>query len=153
VQPNLCPAVGLAAEGLPLARTRRKKSTPPVVLIVEDEPDLRVLAESNIADFGYTTLSAGNGNEAMVLLEEDKRIVLLFTDINMPDGHDGLELARCAIELRPGLRVLYTSGAAPTDGMTALFVEGATFLQKPYTRAELMQAVQGDGEAAEKHSG
>ena len=47
----------------------------------------------------------------------------------------------------------YTSGAVPTDGMTALFVEGATFLQKPYTRAELMQAVQGDGEAAEKHSG
>jgi hypothetical protein len=37
--------------------------------------------------------------------------------------------------------------------MTALFVEGATFLQKPYTRAELMQAVQGDGEAGEKHSG
>jgi hypothetical protein len=37
--------------------------------------------------------------------------------------------------------------------MTALFVEGATFLQKPYTRAELMQAVQGDGEASEKHSG
>src|SRR5580765_8007719 len=42
-QPKLCPAVGLAAEGVPLARTRRKKSTPPVVLIVEDEPDLRVL--------------------------------------------------------------------------------------------------------------
>ena len=136
-----------------MARTRRKKSTPPVVLIVEEEPDLRVLAESNIADFGYTTLSAGNGNEAMALLEEDKRIVLLFTDINMPDGLDGLELARRAIELRPGLRIVYASGAAPTDGMIALFVEGATFLQKPYTSAELMQAVHGDGEAADKHSG
>jgi hypothetical protein len=44
------PSRGLVAEGLLLARTRRKKSTPPVVLIVEDEPDLRVLAESNIAD-------------------------------------------------------------------------------------------------------
>jgi CheY-like chemotaxis protein len=80
-------------------------------------------------------------------LDEGAPIVLLFTDINMPDGPDGLdglELARRAVEFSPDLRVIYTTGGALTDGMTALFVEGATFLRKPYTRQELIQAVQGE---------
>jgi len=69
---------------------------------------------------------------------------LLFTDINMPDGPnglDGLELARTAIELRPGLRVLYTTGGAITEGMTARFVDGGRFLQKPYTQERLIKAL------------
>jgi CheY-like chemotaxis protein len=124
------------------------------VLVVEDEPDLRVLAESNIADLGYETLSAANGREALALLNENQRITLLFTDINMPDvpdGIDGLELARRAVELRPGLRVIYTTAAGGlTDGMAALFVEGATFLPKPYTRDQLMRAMRGDPEPADQ---
>jgi DNA-binding NtrC family response regulator len=66
---------------------------------------------------------------------------LLFTDINMPDGPDGVELARNAVELRPGLRVLYTTGGSRTDGMTALFIEGSGFLQKPYTRERLIETL------------
>jgi CheY-like chemotaxis protein len=122
--------------------------------VVEDEPDLRVLAESNIADLGYETLSAANGREALALLNENQRITLLFTDINMPDvpdGIDGLELARRAVELRPGLRVIYTTAAGGlTDGMAALFVDGATFLPKPYTRDQLMRAMRGDPEPADQ---
>jgi len=86
-------------------------------------------------------------------LENGAPITLLFTDINMPDppdGVDGLELARLAVEYRPDLRVIYTTGGALTDGMTALFVEGGTFLQKPYTRERLIEAVRGPGETAEK---
>lgn len=116
----------------------------PVVLIVEDDSDLLVLAESNVADFGYSTLSASNGREALVLLAEAASVAVLFTDINLPDvpdGIDGVELARRAVELRPGLRVIYTSGSPPTDGMIALFVEGSAFLRKPYTREALMQAI------------
>jgi hypothetical protein len=60
---------------------------------------------------------------------------------DVADGLDGVQLARRAVELRPGLRVIYTSGTPPTDGMIALFVEDSTFLRKPYTRDELMQAV------------
>jgi len=130
-----------------MARTRRKKSTPPALLIAEDEPTVRSLAESIIAELGYTTLSAANAREALALLEAGTPIALLFTDINMPDaadGLDGLELARRVVELRPDVRVIYTTGGALTDGMTALFVEGGTFLRKPYTRAELIEAVQGE---------
>jgi len=135
-----------------LARTRRKKPTPPAVLVAEDEPTVRALAESIIGELGYATFSAASAREALAVLEDGAPITLLFTDINMPDppdGIDGLELARVAVERRPGLRVIYTTGGALTDGMTALFVEGGTFLQKPYTRERLIEAVRGHGETAE----
>jgi DNA-binding NtrC family response regulator len=58
-----------------------------------------------------------------------------------PDAIDGLSLARKAVELSPRLRVIYTTGYGQTDGMTALFVEAATFLPKPYTVKQLTEAV------------
>jgi|SRR5215472_2348748 len=101
-----------------------QKST---VLVVEDEPAVRELAVSIIADCGYTALSAANAREAIALLETERPIEILFADINIPDGPealDGLALAQAARELCPRLRVLYTTGGARTDGMTALFVDG-----------------------------
>ena len=137
-----------------MAKTQEDKSTPLTVLVAEDEPTVRALAESIIEEVGYTTFSAANAREALALLEDGASITLLFTDINMPDGPDGLdglELARRAVELRPDLRVIYTTGGGLTDGMSALFVEGGTFLPKPFTRQQLVAAVQGDGDIAEKH--
>jgi len=56
---------------------------------------------------------------------------------------DGLELARRAVEMRPGLNVIYTSGAGQTDGMAAaLLVDGAIFLPKPYTKERLIEALE-----------
>ena len=112
------------------------------MLVVEHEPTVRSIAESILEDVGYATLSAGDAREALLLLQADDSVDLLFTDINMPDGPDGVELARSAVELRPGLRVLYTTGGARTDGMTALFIEGAGFLQKPYTRERLIETLE-----------
>lgn len=139
------------------ARPRRKGARTPVVLIVEDEPDLRVLAESNIADFGYATLSAASGKEALAVLEEHENIAVLFTDINLTgdgaDGIDGVELACRAVAERADLRVIYTTGGVPTDGMTALFVDGAAFLRKPYTRDQLREALEGTGATGDGERG
>jgi CheY-like chemotaxis protein len=119
---------------------KSERDKPITVLVVEDEPTVRELAESIVEDSGYRTLSAATAREAIALLEQDEPIDLLFTDINLPDGSngmDGLELARQAVELRPRLRVIYTTGGGQTDGMTALFVDGGIFLPKPY-RSELL---------------
>ena len=117
-----------------------------VVLVVEDEPTVRALAVSIIEDErDYASLSAATGREAVALLEQDQPIDLLFADINLPDGPDGmdgLELARRAVEMRPGLGVIYTSGGGQTDGMAALFVDGAIFLPKPYSKDRLIEALE-----------
>lgn len=121
-----------------------EREKPTTVLVVEDEPTVRVLAESIIEALGYVILSAANAREAIALLEQEERVDILFTDINLPDGPDaidGLALARKAVELSRGLRVIYTTGHGQTDGMTALFVEAATFLPKPYTVKQLTEAV------------
>lgn len=125
---------------------RRRKAKPPFVLVVEDEPTVRELSVSIIQAVGYEALSAADAREALALLEEGAPITLLFTDINLSDALDaldGFELARRAVELRPDLRVIYTTGGGMTDGMAALFVEGAIFLPKPYTRDQLIEALQG----------
>jgi CheY-like chemotaxis protein len=121
-----------------------RRAKPTTVLVVEDEPTVRVLAESIIEALGYVILSAANAREAIALFEREEHVDILFTDINLPDGPDaidGLALARKAVELSPGLRVIYTTGYGQTDGMTALFVEAATLLTKPYTVKQLTEAV------------
>jgi CheY-like chemotaxis protein len=136
-----------------MKKEQKNKSTPPAVLVAEDEPTVRSLAESIIEELGYLTFSAANAREALAILESGAAVMLLFTDINMPDGPDGLdglELARRAVEIRPDLRVIYTTGGGLTDGMNALFVEGGTFLPKPYNGQRLVDAVKGEGEITEK---
>src|ERR1700722_20629445 len=130
------------AKGVGRMKSKHAKST--AVLVVEDEPTVRALAESIIEALDYMILSAANAREAIALLEQNEPIDILFTDINLPDGPDaidGLELARKAVELCRGLRVIYTTGGGRTDGMTALFVEDAIFLPKPYTVKQLTEAV------------
>jgi DNA-binding NtrC family response regulator len=108
------------------------------ILIVEDETQVRVLSESYLRDQGHATFSAANMEEAMAVLEQPQELDLLFTDIKLQgDGQAGLTLAQRAIEQRPALQVLYTTGLAATDGMKALFVERSAFLPKPYTIDQL----------------
>jgi two-component system cell cycle sensor histidine kinase/response regulator CckA len=81
--------------------------------------------------------------EALALFDEPERIDVLFTDIRLPEGDlAGFQLARQARERNPSLRVLYTTGQIVDDRMRTLYVEDATMLPKPYTDAELKQAIQ-----------
>jgi CheY-like chemotaxis protein len=114
-----------------------------VILVVEDEVFTRQIAEMMIQDWGHDTLSASDANEALSFLRSAQRIDALFTDIYLKDSvFGGCELAHQAIELRPKLRVLYTTGNSVTDRMTALFVEGAECLRKPYTQDQLQDSVE-----------
>ena len=109
-----------------------------IVLIVEDEDQVRVLAESFLQGEGHTTLSAATVDQAVALLESEGPIDVLFADVAIQDDPEaGLTLASKAVERRPALKVLYTSDQGVTDGMQALFAKNSAFLPKPYTVDQL----------------
>jgi CheY-like chemotaxis protein len=116
----------------------------PTILIVEDDVFTRDIAEMMIRDWGYETLSAGDVDEALVLMRSPQHIDALFTDIYLKkEVLGGCDLARQAIALRPDLRVLYTTGNVPSTQMKSLFVDGQHFLPKPYTPDQLHDSVRG----------
>ena len=107
------------------------------ILIVEDEEQVRVLAESYLREQGHQTLSAATKDQALAVFEVAK-IDLLFVDIGLYESREvGLDLAKEAVERNPELKVLYTTGQTVTDGMKALFVPNSALLTKPYTVEQL----------------
>jgi hypothetical protein len=111
------------------------------ILVVEDDAQVRGLVERLLARDGYAVISAATATDALALLREPGgEVDLLFTDMILPDIHGG-ELARLALELRPQLRVVYTSGyagdAVVRDGMPP----GEGFLAKPYAPDDLSRAI------------
>jgi DNA-binding NtrC family response regulator len=112
-----------------------------VVLVVEDEEQVLVLAKSYLEEQGHRALSADTIDGALAILAEEP-VNVLFVDIGLHDDKQaGLELAKQAVERNPSLQVLYTTGQTVTDGMKALFVEGAALLEKPYTVDQLAHAL------------
>jgi CheY-like chemotaxis protein len=106
-----------------------------IVLLVEDEEQVRVLAQSYLDEQGHEVLSAGTPQGAIALLEKAPHVDVLFTDLDLKgDIHAGIELARQAVHRWPH----YTTGRDLTDGMKARFVEKSAFLPKPYTVDELL---------------
>jgi len=113
-----------------------------VVLIVEDEIFTRELASIHIQDWGHSTLDAGSVEEALCLLRSSLPIDALFTDIYLRAAvFGGCDLAQQAKILRPGLRVLYTTGNSATAQLISRFVAGGHFLSKPYTSMQLQASV------------
>ena len=113
-----------------------------VVLIVEDEFFIRQGAEWTIEDLGHNTLLASDLTGALAHLAAIQRIDALFVDIRLKDLVDGgYDVANRAIAMRPDLKVLYTSGRPLSQDMTDLFVDGAQFLQKPYSPGQLEASV------------
>ena len=113
------------------------------VLVVEDEPVLRDMAHVILEELGYRILDAATGKEALEAQRKDPaKIDLLLTDVVMPEGISGVELAERLLELQPGLKVIFTSGYT-MDELSDAFLSknNARFLQKPYTRVTLARAV------------
>ena len=86
-----------------------------VILVVEDEAQILILATSYLEEQGHMTLTAGTLEQALALIDSDNEIHVLFTDIGlMDDPQAGLELAKQAVEWRPELKVLYATGQTLT---------------------------------------
>jgi CheY-like chemotaxis protein len=108
------------------------------VLVVEDDPMVRRHLSRQLELLGYRVSTAESGAEALVLIEQHGELDLLLTDVVMPGGMNGRELAERALALRPDLTLLYTSGypeeAISRDGRLE---EGVALLPKPYRRRDL----------------
>jgi len=104
------------------------------ILVVDDDPAILEYAGGVLAECGYDVLTAQNGATALVMLRNNCRIDLLFTDLVMP-GFDGIELARRAGQEVPGIKVLFTTGYS-TDP-----APGERLLKKPYRPHQLAGAI------------
>ena len=113
-----------------------------LILLVEDEELVRRYAHDQLVNLGYRVLVATNGPTALILLRQRDDIDLLFTDVVMPGGMSGRELAYLARRFRPGLNVLYTSGYTENAIVHHGRLDpGVQLLSKPYGRAELSQKI------------
>jgi len=114
------------------------------VLVVEDNPQVRKVAIAQLGRLGYRVLEADGSPAALAILQAGDAIDLLFTDVVMPGGMNGAELARAARLLRPGLKVLLTSGFAGSAAQSGTNAEEfRNRLSKPYRQAELAARVRG----------
>jgi len=109
----------------------------PVVLIVEDEPLLRMLAVEVVEEAGFVAIEARDADEAVVLLESRADITLLFTDINMPGSIDGLKLAHAVRNRWPPIKILVVSGKQRLQSSD--LPSNSRFLRKPYQASALVE--------------
>jgi CheY-like chemotaxis protein len=113
-------------------------SPAPAVLIVDDEPLIRMAAADTVADAGVASFEAADGGEALDLLEAHPEIALVVTDVEMP-GMDGVTLARRACTLRPEIEIIVTSARGEVSRPD--LPGGGAFLAKPYGARQLLALI------------
>ena len=106
-----------------------------LVLIVEDEALVQLLAAEIVEQAGYAVLLAGNASDALRILEQPNAVTIVFTDVKMPGAMDGVQLAWEVRKRWPGVGVIVASGYIPDA--TLDLPEGVPFLAKPYRPAPL----------------
>jgi len=140
---NALPEVSQPALSMPKApeATPKRKAK---ILVVEDQEAVRAVACGFLEDFGYEIVEAGDGFQALAVLQEQEGIDLMFSDVVMPGGMNGFDLAQAALSLRPDLKVVHTSGY-PKGAMVhqdePRFKQGF-IIMKPYRRDELRQMIE-----------
>lgn len=114
-----------------------------IIFVVEDEPTLRALVRRVLERGGYEVIEASSGLAALELWKTSKTHVdLLLTDMVMPDGISGHQLAEKLKTDNPNLKVVYTTGYSPDlMGKDIALQEGVNFLQKPYPPQKLVQTI------------
>jgi len=134
--PRAVPEKEIVPEVRPLAHGSER------ILLVEDEEGVRVFTAEVLRELGFDVLEASDGPSALALLRRDPHVALLLTDVGLPGGLNGRQVAEQARELRPELRVLFTTGYARQafagDGSLG---PGYGLLRKPYLRAEVAARV------------
>ncbi len=131
-QPQLPPQSG--------ASSLRRAAVGETVLAVEDEPEVLATVVETLTDLGYQVLQANNAAEAMDILRSPEKVDLLFSDIVMPGGMNGVQLAVEASRIRPGINIVLTSGftGEALDGEHDV-PDDVSILTKPYRQHELAE--------------
>ena len=109
----------------------------PVVLVVVDEPLLRMLAVEVVEEAGFIAIEARDADEAVVLLESRTDITPLFTDINMPGSMDGSKLAHAVRDRWPPIKILLVSGQVQLQ--PSELPSNSCFVGKPYQASALVE--------------
>ena len=112
------------------------------ILVVEDEPELLTLASRFLTEQGYRVIAAPNGAAALEAVKNESYIDLVLTDVVMPGGMSGLDLANAIRSQRPDTRVLFVSGYADEQLKDSLPDAAERIITKPYDRRVLAKAVQ-----------
>lgn len=117
----------------------------PVVLVVEDDPLILIHSRLALEDAGFDVVAAADSNEALRVLGARADITTLFTDVNIPGPIDGIALARTVHQRRRDIAIFVTSGMRTLD--PDAIPEGARFLPKPYTGAQVSRLLRAAADA------
>ena len=134
---SAAPAIAEPEAAAPAPKTAAK------ILVVEDQEAVRAVACGFLADFGYDIVEAEDGLQALARLQENPDVDLMFSDVVMPGGMNGFDLAQAARSIRPGLKIVHTSGypkGAMVHQEEPRFREGF-IIMKPYRREDLQKII------------
>jgi PAS domain S-box-containing protein len=131
------------AEPVPASTPEPLRTSDAVVLVIDDEPTVRMLITDALADLNYTCIEATDGPSGLEVLRSGKRIDLLITDVGLPGGLNGRQVADAAQSLRPDLKVLFITGYAENAALNHGHIgPGMAVLTKPFAISELARRVE-----------
>jgi len=127
--------------GSPASRAGKSAN---LLLVVDDEPLVRMLVVDAVEDLGFSTIEAGDGPQALKVLRSDAFVDLLITDVGLPNGMNGRQVADAARELRVNLKVLFVTGYAENAVLSHGHLDpGMQVVTKPFDMTVLSNRIQG----------
>lgn len=138
------PAIDASAEGEATRPTQSTAKAPRTrtVLVVEDEEDVRLFMIEVLQDLGYAAIAAENGPAALRLLDDGTAVDVVFSDVRMPDGMSGFEVAEEVRRRLPSVAIVLTSGMASVYEAEEETSGGWSVLRKPFRRDDVLKAIE-----------